>query len=78
MDSVVKEVQARTLGKEAQLVTDGDEKWEESRLLFADDTVLVADSKGKLERARLCGLSELRWLEMSIVLDGQVLEEVEP
>ena len=31
-----------------QLVGDGEEKWEVNQLLFADDTVLVADSKRKL------------------------------
>ena len=29
---------------------DGEEKWEMSQLLFADDKVLVADSKKKLEQ----------------------------
>ena len=42
--------QARTLGREAQLLGDGEEKWEVSQLLFADDTVLVKDSEKKLER----------------------------
>ena len=39
----------RTLGRGAQLVSDSEEKWEVSQFLFADDTVLVADSKKKLE-----------------------------
>ena len=47
MDRVVREVQARTLGRRAQLVGDGKLKWKVSQLLFADDTVLVADSKEK-------------------------------
>ena len=38
-----------TLGSGAQLEGDGEEKWEVNQLLFADDTVLVADSKKKLE-----------------------------
>ena len=50
MAGVVREVQARTLGKGATLVDDGEEKWEVSQLLFPDDTVLVADSKKKLQR----------------------------
>ena len=50
MYGVVREVQARTFEREAQLVGDGEEKWEVSHMLFADDTVLVADSKKKLER----------------------------
>ena len=55
----VREVQARTLGNEAQ------EKWEVSQLLFTDDTVLVVDSKKKLERlveefGRVCRRRKLR------------------
>ena len=50
MDWVEREVQARALGRGAQLVGDGEEKWEVSQLLFADDTLLVVDCKKKLER----------------------------
>ena len=50
MDGVVREVQAKTLGKGAQFLGDGEEKWEVSQMLFADDTVLVKDSEKKLER----------------------------
>ena len=50
MDGVVREVQARTLGKEAQLLGDCEEQWEVSQLLIEEDTVLVADSEKKLER----------------------------
>ena len=50
IDGVITEVPARTMGRGAQLVGDGEEKWEVSQLLFADNTVLVADSKKKLER----------------------------
>ena len=46
----MREVQAGTFGRGAQLVGSYEEKWEVSQLLFADDTVLVADSKKKLER----------------------------
>ena len=46
----MKEVHAKTLGRGAQLIGDGEEKWEVSQLLFADNTVVVADSKKKLER----------------------------
>ena len=38
MDGVVREVQARTVGRGPQLVGDDQEKWEASQLLFADDT----------------------------------------
>ena len=50
IDRLVREAQARTLGRGAQLVGDGVEKWEVSQLLFADDTVLVADNKKKFKR----------------------------
>ena len=64
MDVVVREVQARTLERGAQLVGDGEDKWEVSQLPFADDTVLVADSK-KLERlveefSRVCRRRKLK------------------
>ena len=49
-DGVVREVHARTLGTGAQLVGSKEEKWEVSQLLFADDTVLIEESKKKLER----------------------------
>ena len=41
-------MKVRILGRGAQLVGDGEEKWEVSQLLFADDTVLVAYSKREL------------------------------
>ena len=47
MEVVVREVQARTVGRGAQLVGDSEEKCEVSQLLYADDTVLVVDSKIK-------------------------------
>ena len=50
IDGVVREVQARTLGRGAQLVGTEEDKWEVSQLLFADDTVLVSESMKKLER----------------------------
>ena len=48
MDEVLREVQVRTFGRGAQLVDNGEKKWEVSQLLFIDDMVLVAGSK-KLE-----------------------------
>ena len=41
MNRVLREVQARTIGRESQLVGDSEEKWEVSHLLFADETVLL-------------------------------------
>ena len=46
---IVREVQTRKFGRRAELVGDGEEKWKVSQLLLSDDTVLVADSKKKLE-----------------------------
>ena len=64
MDAVVREVQASALGRGAQLVGEGEEKREVSQLLFADDAVLVADSKMKLERlvefGRVCRRRKLK------------------
>ena len=63
MSGLMKEVQARTLGRGAQLVGDGEENWEVSQLLFADDTALVTDRKKKLKLlaekfARVCIVGE--------------------
>ena len=44
------EVQARTLGRWAQLVGGCEEKWEVNHLLFADNTVLQAGSKKEFEK----------------------------
>ena len=65
MDRAVREMEARTLCREAQLVGTKEEKWEASQLLFADDTVLVANSKKKLERlvekfGRVCRRRKLK------------------
>ena len=51
MDGVVREVNARVLGRGAELSTVGGvQRWEINQLLFADDTALVADSGKKLQR----------------------------
>ena len=47
MDGEVRKIQARTFRRRAQLAGDGEEKWEMTQFLFADDTVQVADSKRK-------------------------------
>ena len=65
MDGEVREMQARTLGSGAQLVGDGEEKWEVSQLLFTDNTLLVADSNKKLGRlvekfGRVCRRRKLK------------------
>ena len=48
-DGIESEAQAKTLERLAQLVGDGEEKWDVRQLLFADNSVLMADNK-KLER----------------------------
>ena len=50
MDGVVREVNARVLGRGLELVDGSGGSWEVNQLLFADDTALVADSEEKLER----------------------------
>ena len=47
------------------MVDEEDEKWEMSPFLFAEDTVLVTESKSKLERlveefARICRRRKLK------------------
>ena len=50
MDGVVREVNARVLGKGLELLSVNDGRFEINQLLFADDTALVADSEQKLCR----------------------------
>ena len=45
MDGVVREVNARVLGKGLELLSVNDGRFEINQLLFADDTALVADSE---------------------------------
>ncbi len=49
MDSVVREIIARVLERGLSLLSDGIE-WNMNRLLFADDTALVADSEERLKQ----------------------------
>ena len=51
MDGLVREVNARVLGKGLELLSVNGGRFEINQLLFADDTALVADSEQKL-----CGL----------------------
>ena len=48
MDGVVREINARVLGRGLKLVDGNENEWELNQLLFADDTVVVADSERKL------------------------------
>jgi len=63
MDGVVREVNARMLGRGCEMVH-GNETWHLSQLLFADDTALVADSEERLsmlvkEFGRVCDRRKL-------------------
>ena len=65
IDGVVREVNARVLGRGLGLVDERDYMWELNQLLFADDSVFVADSEEKLcqlveEFGRACGRRKLR------------------
>ena len=64
IDGVVREVNVRVLGKGRFLSANGG-RFEINKLLFADDTALVADSKEKLGRlvsefGRVCERRKLR------------------
>ena len=50
MDSVVRETNARVLGRGLHLKSPGEDGYEINQLLFADDTALVADSEDKLKQ----------------------------
>ena len=43
IDGVVREVNARVPGRGLKVVNGNDSEWELNQLLFADDTVVVAD-----------------------------------
>lgn len=46
---MVREVNAKTFGREAQMMGEDREKWQVSKM-FADDTALIADSEEQLRR----------------------------
>ena len=66
IDGVVREANARVLNSRGLKLVDGnDSEWELNQLLFADDTVVVADSERKLcqlvtEFGRVCERRKLR------------------
>ena len=65
IDGVVREVNARVLGRGLKLMDGSDNAWQLNQLLFADDTVVVADSEEKLrqlvtEFGRVCKRRKLR------------------
>ena len=62
---MVREVNARVIGRGLKLVDGNDNEWELNQLLSADDTVVVADSERKLcqlvtEFWRVCERRKLR------------------
>ena len=68
IDGLVIEVNARVLGRGLKLVDGNDNEWELNQLLFADDTVVVANSERKLcqlvtEFGRVC---ERRKLQVNV------------
>ena len=65
IDGVVREVNARVLGRGLKLTDSNENEWEMNQLLFADDTVVVADSEEKLcqlvsEFGRVCKRRKLK------------------
>ena len=65
MDGVVRAVNVRVLGKGLELLSANGGRFEINKLLFADDTALVADSEEKLcilvsEFGRVCERRKLR------------------
>ena len=65
MDGVVREVNVRILGKGLELLSANGGRFEINQLLFADDTLLVADSEEKLcrlviEFGKVCERRKLR------------------
>ena len=65
IDGVIREVNTEVLGRGLKWVDGNDSGWELNQLLFADDTVVVADSKRKLcqlvtEFVKVCERRKLR------------------
>ena len=65
LDAVVREVNARVLGRELKLVDGNDNEWKLNQLLFVDHNAVVADSERKLcqlvaECGRVCERRKLR------------------
>ena len=68
MDGVVREVNVRVLGKGLELLSAIGSRFEINKLLFADDTALVADSEEKLCRlvSQFCRVCERRKLRVNV------------
>ncbi|XP_068250703.1 uncharacterized protein [Palaemon carinicauda] len=61
VDGVVREVNARVLGRGLELVDEKDHEWEVNQLSFADDIVVVADAEEKLHQlVTKCEIRKLR------------------
>ena len=50
MDGVVREVNARVIGRGLMFIDQGGNNWRVNQLLYADDTVLLGDSKENIQR----------------------------
>ena len=68
IDGVVREVNARVLGRGLKLVDGNDNEWELNQLLFVDDTVVVADGERKLYLfvTEFWGVCERRKLQVNV------------
>ena len=67
-DGVIRGVNARVPGRELKLIDGNDNEWEMDQLLFADDTVVVADSERKLCQlvTEFWGVCERRKLRVNV------------
>ena len=65
---MVREVNARVLGRELELIDGNDNTWKMSQLLFVDETVVVTDSEEKLCQvvAEFGSVCERRKLHLNI------------
>ena len=49
MDSVFREVNAKVLGRELSMISQGGKRLRVNQLLYADDTVLLGNSKESIQ-----------------------------
>ena len=78
MDSVVREVNVRLLGKGLALLSANGDRFEINHLLLASETALVADSEENLCRlvsvfGRVCKRRKLRVNVYNVIVVGYVL-----
>ena len=78
LDGVVRGVNVRVLGKGLELLSGNGGRFEINKLLFADDTALVADSEEKLcrlvsEFGRVCERRKLRVNALFTVYPNRII-----